>query len=132
MKLNETSAKMDGYEKISDLYPDFPNWQILVRLVKKSYRQFVSKSGMGKLTKVLNVDLMDSTGMKINGALFGEVAKQFYDALREGEVYEVSKGQIKEDQYSHGKGKNFSKYTIMFSRQSEFVHCKNSNEFPKQ
>lgn len=30
---------------------------------------------MGKLTKVLNVDLMDSTGMKINGALFGEVAK---------------------------------------------------------
>lgn len=38
MKLNETSAKMDGYEKISDLYPDFPNWQILVRLVKKSYR----------------------------------------------------------------------------------------------
>lgn len=38
-----------------DLYPDFQNWQMVARLIKKSYREFVSQSGKGKLTKVLNL-----------------------------------------------------------------------------
>lgn len=63
-KYNEDS------EKISELYPDFPNWQIVVRLTKKTYKNFISKN-TGKDTKVLNVELMDSTGEKITGAMFG-------------------------------------------------------------
>ena len=37
------------------------NWKILVRLVKKNYREFTS--GKGKLTKVLNVGVMGYFGM---------------------------------------------------------------------
>lgn len=117
--INVTEAQSTSgkhYEKISDLYPDFPNWQILVRLVKKNYREFIS--GKGKPTKVLNVELMDSTGCKITGALFGDSAKQHFDALRQNEVYQVSKGQIRQDQYFQSKGKNFSKHTLMFTKQS--------------
>lgn len=42
----------------------------------------MSKSGKGKLTKVLNVQFMDSLGMRITGALFGDSAQEYYDALR--------------------------------------------------
>ncbi len=50
------------------------NWKILVRLVKKNYREFTS--GKGKLTKVLNVELVDMAEMRITGALFGDTAKE--------------------------------------------------------
>lgn len=57
-------------------------------------------------------------GWRITGALFGDSAKQVHDALKEDSIYEVSKGQIREDQFCQNKGKNFSKFTIMFTRQS--------------
>lgn len=57
------------------MYPDFPNWQIVARLTKKSYKEFISKSGKGKETKVLNVEFMDAAGDKITGAMFGDSAK---------------------------------------------------------
>lgn len=56
------------------------NWKILVRLVKKNYREFVS--GKGKLTKVLNVELVDMWEMRITGALFGDSAKEVYETLK--------------------------------------------------
>ena len=68
----------------------------------------------------MNVELMDITGMRITGAMFGEVAKDFYDSLSEETLYKVSKGQIREDQYNQNKGKNYSRYTIMLTRNSEF------------
>lgn len=65
---------MNESEKIADLYPDLQNWEIIARLIKKNYREFISKSGKGKLTKVLNLEFMDISGMKITGAMFGDSA----------------------------------------------------------
>ena len=47
----------------------------MAKLIKKTYREFISKGGKGKQTKVMNVELMDNTGMRITGAMFGEAAK---------------------------------------------------------
>jgi hypothetical protein len=41
----------------------------------------VSKQGRGKLTKVMNIELMDSTGMRITAAMFGETAQEYYKDL---------------------------------------------------
>jgi hypothetical protein len=35
-------------------------------------------------------------------------------------VYKVSKGQIREDQFNQNKSKNYSRYTLMLTRNSEF------------
>jgi hypothetical protein len=42
--------------------------------VKKIYKEFVSKAKK-QFVKVLNIELIDSCGMRINGALFGDTAK---------------------------------------------------------
>ena len=57
------------YEKISDLYVDFPGWKLIVRVIDKSYKEFHSKTG--KLIKVCNIQLMDKTTTKIEASLFG-------------------------------------------------------------
>jgi hypothetical protein len=49
-----------------------------------------------KDTKVLNIELMDRTGMKISGAFFGEAALQFKDYLVKDRVYKISQGQIRQ------------------------------------
>lgn len=38
IRLDQVKGEIDNFEKISDLYPDFPNWQIVARLVKKNYK----------------------------------------------------------------------------------------------
>ena len=73
---------------------------------------------------------MDISGMKITGAMFGDSAVEFYDALEEDSIYRVSKGQIREDQYNQNKGRNYSRHTIMFTRNSLFVKISNSELLP--
>lgn len=45
-------------------------WTIVCRIVKIDYSEFISKK-TGKETKLLAVELMDRTGMKISGKFFG-------------------------------------------------------------
>ena len=79
----------------------------------------------------MNIELMDSTGMRITGAMFGDSAQDFYKDLEEDMVYKVSKGQIREDQFNQNKSKHFSRYTIMLTRNSEFKKVPNSNTMPE-
>lgn len=69
-------------------------WIIICRIVKMEYSEFISKK-TGKDTKVLNLELMDRTGMKISGAFFGEAAKEFNNYLVKDRVYKISHGQIR-------------------------------------
>jgi hypothetical protein len=48
-----------------------------------------------KDTKVLNIELMDRTGMKIAGVFFGDAAVKFKDYLVKDRVYKISQGQIR-------------------------------------
>ena len=50
-----SNGRVNESEKIADLYPDLQNWEIVARLIKNNHREFISKSGKGKLTKVLNL-----------------------------------------------------------------------------
>ena len=69
-----TPDQLKNYEKISDLYVDFQNWHILVRVMNLAYKEFKSKQG--KLIKLLTLELVDRTSIKIEATLFGDEAKQ--------------------------------------------------------
>ena len=60
---------MKEYEKISDLYADFQGWQIVVRILESSYKEFQSKNG--KLTKIMNLKVIDRAGMRLETSMFG-------------------------------------------------------------
>lgn len=51
------------FDKIADLFVDIPAWEILVRVIEKSYREFNNKAG--KPIKLFSMTLIDRTGMKI-------------------------------------------------------------------
>ena len=48
----------------------------MVRVIEKSYREFNNKAG--KLTKIFSMTLVDRTGTKIEGVMFGESAKEYH------------------------------------------------------
>lgn len=108
------------YEKISDLYIGFQGkWEIVVRVIEKSYREFTNKSG--KLTKIFSMTMVDRTGMKIDGVMFGDSAKEHHDLIKLHHIYRISRGQIREENYNQTKRKDYSKYNIIFSKESVFV-----------
>lgn len=43
----------------------------------------------------------------------------------------MSKGQVREDQFNQNKGSNFSRHTIMFTRNSLFAKISNSELLPQ-
>ena len=63
---------------------------------------------------------MDRTGMKIEGTIFGEYAKELSTKLILNGLYRISKGQIREENYRTNKGPKYSKYNINFTQNSEF------------
>lgn len=40
--------------------------------------------------------LVDRTGTKIEGVMFGDSAKEYYDLIKKNNVYRMSRGQIRE------------------------------------
>lgn len=62
-------------DKISDLYVDLQNWEIVCRVTDIIYKEFISKKS-NKFTQILTIELMDRTGMRIEGTVFGEYAKE--------------------------------------------------------
>jgi hypothetical protein len=63
---------------------------------------------------------MDRTGMKIEGTVFGDHAKDLSVKLQLNSLYRISKGQIREENYRTNKGPKYSKYNINFTQSSEF------------
>jgi hypothetical protein len=64
-----------------------------VRVVEVSYKEFRSKQG--KMIKLLTLELMDRTGLKIEATLFGDEAKEEHNRIKKGGVYRIARGQIK-------------------------------------
>lgn len=77
---------------IKQLYANIDQWQIVARLIRKTYKQFTNKKN--KFTKVLNLTLIDRSKMKIDGVVFGESAVVFNEYLKEGQIYKISRGQV--------------------------------------
>jgi replication factor A1 len=111
--------ELKNFDKITDLFVDISSWEIVVRVLEKSYREFNNKAG--KLTKIFSMQLVDRTGTKIEGVMFGDSAQSYYEMIRANGVYRMSRGQIREEGYNLNRGDKFSKYNIIFTRNSNFV-----------
>jgi hypothetical protein len=90
-------------------------------------------STKGKHTKILNFEVMDETGTRITGTMFGDDAKPFFESLHESAVYLVSKGQVKEEQFQQNnfRGNQYSQYALMMTGRSEFKVCEGNNLVPQ-
>ena len=69
-------------------------WELLVRVIDKSYREFTSKQG--KPIILLTLEFIDRTGCIIEGTIFGPDAMQYNKSIDNGKIYRVSKGIIAE------------------------------------
>lgn len=90
-----------------------------MRVLELSYREFYNKSG--KLTKIFSMLLVDRTGTKIEGVMFGDHAKDYHDLIKANGIYRMSRGQIREESYNVNRGEKYSKYNIIFTRNSVFI-----------
>ena len=70
-------------------------WVILVRIIDKTYKEFVSKKG--NYTKVLTLEMIDRTGKIIEGTFFGETATVKNKSIVKEGIYKVSGGTIREN-----------------------------------
>lgn len=76
---------------IEGITPYLQVWKMRARAGQKSdMRTFQSKRGQGKL---FNVTFIDETG-EIRATFFNEDADKFYDLIRDGSVYYVSKARV--------------------------------------
>ena len=131
MDIEEQLVEYDdlkNFDKITDLFVDISNWEIVVRVLEKSYREFNNKSG--KLTKIFSMTLVDRTGTKIEGVMFGDSAKEYHDMIKVNGIYRMSRGQIREENYNLNRGAKFSKYNIIFTRNSIFVPLRDITVIP--
>ena len=76
-EMNEMTEADDfdikGFEKIEDLFIGLHAWELLLRVVGKSYKEFVSKKG--KEIQLLIIDFIDQAGWSIEGWIFGDQAE---------------------------------------------------------
>jgi replication factor A1 len=65
---------------------------ICVKVVHKNKKNWTNAKGSGTL---MNIDLMDSSGTQIQATAFNQQAEKFMDVILEGNVYEISGGNVK-------------------------------------
>lgn len=75
--------------------------------------------------------LVDRTGMKIEGVMFGDNAKEYHELIKTNGVYRMSRGQIREENYNQNRGDKFSRYNITFNKNSVFIPLKDVPLIPR-
>ena len=71
-------GNLKDYESIKGLFIGLKNWHLLCRVTKVDYQEFQKKNS-DKLVKLLNIELMDRSEIKIAGVFFYEAAEKFKD-----------------------------------------------------
>lgn len=75
--------------------------------------------------------LVDRTGFKIEGVMFGDDAREYHELIKVNHVYRISRGQVREQNFNQAKPRDFSKYNIIFTKNSCFVPIKDIPSIPK-
>ena len=104
--------------KISDLNPYTTRWTIRARITNNlELRSYSNARGEGK---VLGFELLDDEGGEIKAVCFGDVAVRFSEELRQGVVYEISKGQV-----SAARNPRYAinQYEIKIDQNTTFKEC---------
>lgn len=104
--------------KIGDLNPYTTRWTIRARITNNlELRSYSNARGEGK---VLGFELLDDEGGEIKAVCFGDVAVRFSEELRQGVVYEISKGQV-----SAARNPRYAinQYEIKIDQNTTFKEC---------
>lgn len=111
----KTAEVLDSnVQLIASLTPYNASWTIKARVTNKTgIRAFTNAKGEGKL---FSVTLVDSSG-EIRATGFGEQVDKFYDAITEGQVYTVSRAQLKNARHQYNV-KN--EYEMFLSNETSF------------
>ncbi len=83
------SGNVKDYETIKGLFIGLKGWHLLCRIIKLDYQEFKKKDS-DKIVRVLNIELMDRSDVRIAGAFFYEAADKFKDYLKLNSVYKIS------------------------------------------
>jgi hypothetical protein len=83
------SGNVKDYETIKGLFIGLKGWHLLCRITKLDYSEHKKKDS-DKIVRVLNIELMDRSEVRIAGAFFYEVADKFKDYLKLNSVYKIS------------------------------------------
>lgn len=69
------------------------NWHLLCRVSKVDYQEF-KKKNEDKMVRLLTVELMDRSDVKILGYFFYDAADKFQNYIKLNSVYKISEGSI--------------------------------------
>jgi replication factor A1 len=90
-------------------------WRIKCRLAKKNERRsWKNDRGEGYL---VNVELIDEDGSRIQGTFFKDMVDKFDDILNENSCYVISGGMVKVSPAKYAVVKN--EYCIVFEKSTE-------------
>lgn len=122
-----STAKADDYviTPLSSLTKHSFNWTAKVRITKK-YGMRSCKGGTGTMQKM---DLVDRDSTEMPMLLFDEAIAAAGDSLREGSVYFVSNGKVKEAM-GQTKGAN-NKLTIFADKHTKIEPATEDNSIPR-
>ncbi|XP_049943434.1 replication protein A 70 kDa DNA-binding subunit-like isoform X3 [Schistocerca serialis cubense] len=116
-KDDTTGSTSGSILPIADLSPGQKEWEIKARVVNKTAMiRYVNNKG-----KRFSMELVDSSG-HIHATAFGEQCDEFYDLIKEGRVYFISRGKL------NPTNKKFTSvnhhYQMTFTRWTTVRPCK--------
>lgn len=75
--------------------------------------------------------MVDKSKKRILGTFFSDAAVDFNDYLKEGSIYEISKGRLIEGNYNNSKNEKISPYALIFDSKSQFNEVSDVNIIAK-
>lgn len=87
------NGSVKDYESIKGLFVGLKNWHLLCRVTKVDYQEF-KKKNEDKIVRMLTIELIDRSEVKIFGYFFYEAADKFKDLIKLNSVYKISEGNI--------------------------------------
>lgn len=96
------NGSVKDYETIKGLFVGLKNWHLLCRISRIDYQEFQKKNS-DKLVRMLTIDLIDRSDVKITGTFFYDAADKFKDILKLNSVYKISEGGITNDTYNNSR-----------------------------
>ncbi len=103
------------------------NWRIKVRVVKKGeIKCWSNAKGEGQL---INMELMDRLGLKIQATLFKEMVTTHGDTFQVGNCYEICQGIVKKSQVNR-MDKEYSQNCFIFDKFSKIKKIEDDFTIP--
>jgi hypothetical protein len=120
------NGNVKDYETIKGLFVGLKNWHLLCRVSKVDYQEF-KKKNEDKICRMLTIELIDRSEVKISGYFFYDAADKFRDYLKPNSVYKISEGSIANESYNNSKNDKISPFKLMFHTNSLFEEVSDVN-----